>query len=178
MSNKIVETITERKTRLRWEERTTDAPHVRERCEYSLRIFDQIVRQISEAIPTIDQLKGMGRGLEVSAQIVGQHRELFKQKFQKEEIDKEECAANIAIVNACVQSVLDAHSKQRDELLKTAGKVDGMLQVAVSTIEQVESYLQNLDSQRRFMADDDAPEAKVEASDAPKPARRRKAKDG
>lgn len=175
MSSKIVDNIVERKTKLRWEERTADAPHVRERCEYSLRIFDRIVSQIEEAVPTLDQLKGLGRGLELSAQIVGQHREILKEKFNREEIEKEECADKIALVNACVQSVLDAHSKQRDELLRTAGKLDGMLQVATSTLEQVEGYLQNLDSQRRFMADDDAVPAP--AVDAPKAAKRRKAKE-
>lgn len=154
MPLRILKNLEEQAEKLSYIEKTKDAPQVRERCEYTLRIFQTMCDQIREAAPNFEQEKGARKGFEVSAQVVLQHKEILRQKCLKEEIDKEEFADYAELVDRIARSVRDAIDKQRDNVNRAAGKIDGLASGAQAALGKVQQYLDNLDKQRRFMEDD------------------------
>jgi iron-sulfur cluster repair protein YtfE (RIC family) len=131
-----------------------DAPHVLSRCEYAMRLFRDLRTQIEDSISTVEQLKGMARGLEVAQEIVGQHKAIAQQRCVEEKISKEDFAIKSDLVDAVILSLQDATKRQREELLRVAGKAEGIFAAASMALIQVRTDLDRLKAQKRGMEND------------------------
>jgi hypothetical protein len=151
MPIKLLRKLEEKARVINYAEVAKDSSNVLERCEYTFRVFETIKKQLEDLAPTIEQLKGIHNGMKRAAPIAAQHKEIWKVQCQNEEIGKDEFIAKAAVVDKCVQSIMDAAVKQHDELLMTAGKADGLYASADQALKQIEVYLTNLKSQEQFM---------------------------
>gem|GEM_PF-4721249 len=154
MPLRILKNLEEKAAKLDYVAKTKDAPHVRERCEHTHRVFKTMCDQVREAAPNFEQSKGARKGFELAVQVVLQHKEIQRQRCLKEEIDKEVFAEYAELIDKIARSVRDAEEKQREDMLRSAGKIDGLAAGAGAALAQIEQYLTNLDQQMRMIADD------------------------
>lgn len=119
------------------------------RCSPLLDLFKEQSEVLRLFSPNIDQLKGLVTGLGLAVPMILQHNEILKQNEQ----DKEKLRLALSALNLASKSVQQAQQKQREELLRSAGKLEGMINAAMSLLQKVEVFVEHYEVQKRKQED-------------------------
>jgi hypothetical protein len=151
MPYRLLSKLLEAESAVNFKALAKDAPHVLERCEVTMLLFKKYKGQIQELAPSLEQLKGLVKGFELATEIAGQHKKILQEACKKQEMSKEEFLDKAQLVDAVCQSLKEGAENRKEELLKAAGRIEGMFTSAMGALEQIRGFLQNLETQRAFM---------------------------
>lgn len=151
MPFKLIQKLEEEQGKIQYEEATKDAANVRYKCDAAMASYRRLRDAIKELAPLVEQTKGLAKGMELSVPIVNQFKVLVRSSYEKEELDKETASAQIQLLVKVELALVDSARQKKDELIRAAGKVDGIYEAALKNLEQVRDYLQGHARQVRFM---------------------------
>lgn len=112
------------------------------RCEALLLGLDDLISATREIAPSVEQLKGMTKGLQVAAPMVMQHMNLLKEKYPDPE-QRDLLRLSRDAVVGCHASVEGGWRAQREEMVKTMGRFDGAVNSSIAILRKIEGYVDN-----------------------------------
>lgn len=156
MPFKLLRKLEQEAREVDWRGATKNAETVAARCEVAWQTFERTKAVIEAAAPTVEQLKGVVKGMEVAGQIVAQYKAILQARAKEEKITKEEFLEKAAVIDEALRGLAEGRDKQREELIRAAGKIDGIYSSAQETLAQIRDYLSNLARQERMLEEMEA----------------------
>lgn len=153
--NLLAKLDSQEKKILSFREKLKDSPVHLERAEAALRSYQRAVGELRKTAPDFHEAKGILRGLELTGPIVRQHQEIVKVQVRDEVLDADEGKAQVRRLAEAANSVLDAVEKQKEDLQRRAGKLDGIHWAARDALEQIAEVLRHYDASLVHEEDDE-----------------------
>lgn len=143
-----------------------DAEILQARCAPLLDMFNDHIQSIRLISPQVEQMKGLTRGIQMASPVVMQFSDILRKELQ-DPADMEQLHAGVTLVSRINRTLVDTHSKQREEMLKQLGKLEGTVNAAMQLLTKVERFVSHHEAQLVQQAEQDADDAERYGDDTP-----------
>lgn len=128
------------------------------RCAPMLDVFQEHINSIRVAAPNVEQLKGLTSGLKMASPVVLQFADVLRAELPDIK-DEDKLKFGMALVNRIAKATAESHVKQREEMLKSLGKLEGMVNTAMGLLKKVEGYITHHEAKLQQEAEAQAEDA-------------------
>jgi hypothetical protein len=114
---------------------------------------------MKELIPRVEQLKGIVAGIKLCVPIMDQQKVYWKNKLED---DKDTFTHTVNVLGQCATTTARVVQAQREDLLKTAGRLEEMSHTLLGILDQVEKTIDHHQKQVEKQDDEDETDKRLE----------------
>lgn len=180
MPTTVLKNLIERAEKLdTWRSRLTGNDLAVVRCEVAFEAYLEARRQIFERARTVSETKGLQGGLKRALPLLQAKQDEIRTLIGENRLDPEVGKGQVKALAEAAFAVKSEVESVREEMMREAGKVDGIAACADAALGKIEAALENHERQLRVAAEDDEDwsgrgTAKRKVKKSPKKAPRRK----
>jgi len=114
-----------------------DHPVMLDRAETAHRLYRGLRDKILEEAPKLYELKGLCAGLEAGPGVVRDHQDAVRDALKDEKLEPEVAKPILNTLAAVTDTLQDRHGKNREQVNRLAGTIDGYYNAAVETLKDL-----------------------------------------